>query len=169
VDVEFTRELEEMMEGIERGQNQRENVVSETVENLRPILEELKGQEESIGRQLSKTIREMRIAERTLRLPCPECGETLQVIRSIRTKKRFIGCSGYFGKQQCRFSLPLPQMGELVLLNKMCRDCGFQMIQVRIRGRRPMVSCPRCFVNKGRQTVASSAVPTPGETAPAKA
>ncbi len=159
VDVKFTHELEEMMDRIERGEEEREHVVMETVKNLRPIVEELKLREQEIGRELSKTIKAMRIAERTFKTPCPQCGATIQVIRSLRTKKRFIGCSGYFQKQQCRFSLPLPQMGDLTLLDKRCPECGFQMIQVRIRGRRPMISCPQCFVNRPkRETTTAEAL-----------
>jgi len=154
IDVAFTRELEGMMEKIESGQETREHVILQTVENLKPTIEDLKAKETEIGRELTKTIREMKRAEITLRTPCPECGSKLYVIRSRRSGKRFIGCSGMW-KNKCRFGLPLPQLGVLTLLEKDCRECGFQLIQVKMKGKRPMISCPKCFQAK-RQSMTSS-------------
>lgn len=147
IDVGFTRELEHKMEKIESGENDRESVVLQAVEDLKPIVEALKEHEARIGKRLSETIKGMRESEVTLISPCPDCGSNLVVIRSRKSGKRFIGCSGRW-KTECRFSLPLPQFGLLTLLEKNCPDCGFQMVQVRSKGRRPMVSCPRCFVRK---------------------
>jgi DNA topoisomerase-1 len=116
---------------------------------LKPIIEDLKVKEDEIGKELTTTIKEMKMAEITLGIPCPKCGLTLMVVRSKKSGKRFIGCSGKW-KTNCTFALPLPQFGMLTLLDKRCPECSFQMVQVRSKGRRPMVSCPNCFVNKPR-------------------
>jgi len=147
IDVKFTRELESMMEQIELGKQTREHVVLETVDYLKPIIEDLRLKEDEIGRELTATIKEMKRAEITFIVPCPKCGETLMVLRSKKSGKRFIGCSGKW-KTNCTFALPLPQFGALTLLDKRCPECGFQMIQVRAGGRRPIISCPNCYVNK---------------------
>lgn len=147
IDVKFTRELEAMMENIELGKERRENVVLQTVDYLRPVMEELREKDELIGVELTKTIKEMRMAAITLKSPCPTCNSTLFVLRSRKSGKRFIGCSGKW-KNNCSFGLPLPQFGTLTLLEKNCSKCGFQIVQVRSKGRRPLVSCPSCFVNK---------------------
>jgi DNA topoisomerase-1 len=147
IDVTFTRELETKMEQIELGKETRERVVLETVDYLRPIIEGLKLKEDEIGTELTSTIREMKLAEITLSVPCPKCGGNLVVIRSRQSGKRFIGCSGKW-KTNCAFTLPLPQFGALTLLDKRCPECGFQMVQVRSKGRRPMISCSNCYVNK---------------------
>jgi len=149
IDVAFTRELESMMEQIERGKQTREHVLLETVDYLKPIIDDLKLREEEIGQELTTTIREMRMAAITFSVPCPKCGDVLMVLKSKKTGKRFIGCSGKW-KVNCTFSLPLPQFGMLTLLEKRCPECGFQMVQVRSKGRRPMISCPYCYVNKPR-------------------
>ena len=146
-EVTFTRELEEKMEQIEQGSARCEQVVLDTVDYLKPILEELKEREEDVGNELTSIIREMWLGSITLFVPCPKCGSTLKIIRNPRTKKRFIGCSGKW-KTSCTFSLPLPQLGALTLLEKRCPECGFQLIQVKSRGKRPLVSCSRCYVNK---------------------
>jgi len=147
IDVAFTRELEGMMEGIESGLETREHVIFETVEHLKPIIEQLKANEREIGKELTKTIKEMKMTEITLRTPCPQCGSKLHVLRSRRSGKRFIGCSGMW-KNNCRFGLPLPQFGVLTLLEKDCKECGFQLLQVKTKGKRPMISCPKCFQAK---------------------
>jgi len=154
IDVAFTRELEGMMERIESGEETREHVILEAVEHLKPIIEDLKAKETEIGEELTKTIKEMKMADITLRTPCPQCGSKLHVIRSRRSGKRFIGCSGMW-KNACRFGLPLPQFGVLTLLEKDCRECGFQLIQVKTKGKRPMISCPKCFQAK-RQSMSTS-------------
>ena len=154
IDVAFTRELEGMMERIESGLETRGHVIFETVEHLKPIIEELKANENEIGKELTKTIKETKMAEITLRTPCPQCGSKLHVLRSRRSGKRFIGCSGMW-KNNCRFGLPLPQFGVLTLLEKECRECGFQLIKVKTKGKRPMISCPKCFQAK-RQSMSGS-------------
>ena len=147
VEVTFTRELETKMEQIEQGKERREHVVLDTVDYLKPILEELKGREEGVGNELTSIIREMWLGSISLFVPCPKCGSRLKIIKNPRTKKRFIGCSGKW-KTNCTFSLPLPQLGALTLLEKRCPECGFQLIQVKSRGKRPLVSCSRCYVNR---------------------
>jgi len=145
VDVSFTRELEVLMSRIELGEERREAVVIEAVEQLKPIIEQLKTNEDEVGRDLSEAIREMRLQNISLKVPCPSCGLQLRIIRSKKTKKRFIGCSGAW-VSGCRFSLPLPQFGTIKLLDRYCGRCGFQLVKtVGSRGR-SLISCPKCYV-----------------------
>jgi DNA topoisomerase-1 len=149
IDVRFTRELETMMEQIEKGEETREHVVHATVEYLKPILEDLKSKEAEIGRKLATTIQEMWMNKRTLNVPCPKCGKALIRITGMNGK-RFIG---HKVMAKCNFSLPLPpiHMAELDLLRKLCPDCGFQMVKVKWKGRRrsrQTVTCPNCYASK---------------------
>jgi DNA topoisomerase-1 len=154
IDVTFTRELEGMMQQIELGKQTHEHVVHEAVNYLKPVVEDLKLKEEEIGRELTSIIGEMWQASITLFVPCPKCGSTLKVVKNPRTKKRFIGCSGKW-KNNCTYALPLPQQGALTLLEKRCPECGFQLVQVRAKGRRPMVSCSKCYANKHQASKAA--------------
>lgn len=163
IDLTFTRELETKMEQIELGKQSREHVVLETVDYLKPIIEDLKTKEEEIGKELTTIISGMFLASITLFVPCPKCGSALKVVRNPRTKKRFIGCSGKW-KTNCTFSLPLPQFGALTLLDKRCAECGFQLAQVRSKGRRPLISCPNCYVNKQRSAKAEEVTVRPPVT-----
>ncbi|MEM3574399.1 MAG: hypothetical protein QXQ76_01475, partial [Candidatus Bathyarchaeia archaeon] len=149
LDAKFTKELEASMDAITRGEAERKKVLETAIEFLKPILLELKSKEGAIGEELSKAILEARSKLLRLSAPCPRCGSPLSIIRSRRTGKRFIGCSGAWTKG-CKFALPLPQRGKISLLNKVCEDCGFQLIRVRPMGRRPFAACPKCFAEGGR-------------------
>ena len=147
LDVAFTRELEEMMENIGLGKEEKQRVVDEAVNHLKPIMEELKAHEQEVGDQLSHMIQQARTAELTLSVPCPRCGRKLHVVKSRKSGKRFIGCLGKW-EGGCSFTLPLPQLGTLTLLDNKCSKCGFQLVKVVSKGRRPLVTCPMCYVKK---------------------
>jgi len=153
VETGFTRELEEKMQGIEYGKERKERVLVEAIEHLRPVMAELEARISEVGTELGKTIRETRLAQITLLSPCPQCGSRLVVVRNSRTGKRFIGCTGRWEKN-CTFSLPLPQIGGLTLSRKSCAKCGFELVIVKTRAHRPMISCPMCFIEKRREQTA---------------
>jgi DNA topoisomerase-1 len=147
LDVAFTRELEEMMEKIEVGKEEKQHVVNEAINRLKPIMEELKAHEQEVGEQLSYVIKQARTAQLTLSVACPKCGRKLHVVKSQKSGKRFIGCLGKW-ERGCTFTLPLPQIGRLTLLENKCNKCGFQLVKVASKGRRPFVTCPMCYVKK---------------------
>ncbi len=61
---------------------------------------------------------------------CPECRiGKLMVIRSRKTKKRFIGCSNYHNG--CRASSPLIQRGMLCTTKISCGTCTWPIILFR--------------------------------------
>ena len=151
----FTANLENLMQEIQNGTSSRRLVLIEALEHLRSILLSLVANEERIGSQLSEVIVAQRVAEMTFDTLCPKCGLKLVVVRSRGTGKRFIGCTGKW-QTGCSFTLPLPPFGTLTLLSRRCNTCGFQMIQARTRGRRPLVSCPRCYSTKVVEAKASS-------------
>ena len=61
---------------------------------------------------------------------CPHCklGE-LMVIRSRTTRKRFMGCSNFYGG--CKASSPLLQKAKLRAIKKPCDTCKWPMIIFR--------------------------------------
>jgi putative DNA topoisomerase len=61
---------------------------------------------------------------------CPKCNlGQLMVIRSNRTRKRFIGCSNYYNG--CRASSPLLQKARLRALKQKCTSCFWPIILFR--------------------------------------
>ncbi|UCE16526.1 MAG: DNA topoisomerase I [Candidatus Bathyarchaeota archaeon] len=149
--VKFTRELEEKMERIQTNSEKRENVLVETVSQLKPVLEELKGREQIIGQVLTKAIKRARMQERIIG-NCPDC-ETgkLMILYSRKTRKRFIGCTNYF-KGICTTSFPLPQRGTVKPAQKNCKRCGWPLVFVRLK-RRPWMLCfnPDCSLKEERR------------------
>jgi DNA topoisomerase-1 len=151
IDPSFTATLERLMQDIQDGAASRRGVLVEALEHLRPVMLSLAENEQEIGSHLSEVIVAQKAADVTFDTPCPKCGLKLAVVRSRGTGKRFIGCNGKW-QTGCNFTLPLPQFGNLTLLTRRCNVCGFQMVQARSRGRRPLVSCPRCYATKAMKT-----------------
>lgn len=152
VSMKLTKELEEKMNKIQINGEKRENVLLDAVEILKPVAEELKGEEKIIGEQLSIAIKRARLEEGTIGI-CPICNTgKLMMIYSRRTGKRFVGCTNYF-KGLCKASFPLPQKGTVRPLGTNCRGCGWPTVQVRIKGRRPWTLCfnPKCPLKEERR------------------
>jgi len=61
---------------------------------------------------------------------CPEChiGQ-LMIIRSNKTKKRFMGCSNYYNG--CKASSPLLQKAKLRAIKMVCEKCSWPVIIFR--------------------------------------
>ena len=149
IDPAFTAALEDVMAQIQNCSVSRRLVVVEAIERLRQTMLSLVENEIEIGSQLSYVVVAQKAADITFESSCPRCGLKLSVVRSRGSGKRFVGCAGKWEKG-CDFTLPLPQFGTLTLLSKHCRTCGFQMIQARSKGRRPLVSCPLCYKTKAK-------------------
>ncbi len=154
IDPAFTANLETAMDNIQTLQITRSHVIAETLDHLRPIMLDLIAREDEIGSQLAEVVVSQRIARLTFDYPCPQCGSKLKIIRSRTSGKRFIGCTGY--QNGCRFTLPLPQFGNLSITQTNCKICGFQLVQARTKGRRPMTSCARCYSNKTKANATES-------------
>nr|MDO8134277.1 DNA topoisomerase I [Candidatus Njordarchaeum guaymaensis] len=138
--VEMTRQLEQDMERIQFGELRGEQVLSKAVDFLKPVLGKFKEMEKIIGIALDEALQTVARKSKTVGA-CPVCQTgKLVVIRSRMTGKRFIGCTNY-RKGQCKFSAPMPQRGELETTEKKCQVCGFPMIIVRTKGRRPWQLC----------------------------
>jgi DNA topoisomerase-1 len=152
VSVALTRNLEERMDKIQSNMEKRENVLSDAIEILKPVIEELKNREKIIGEQLSLAVKRARMEERTVGL-CPACGSGyLMILYSRRTGKRFIGCSNFFNNK-CKASYPIPQRGTVRPLGKVCRGCGWPTVQIKVSGRRPWNLCfnPECPLKEERK------------------
>jgi len=162
IDPAFTARLETSMDNIRTLQTTRSHVIAETLDHLRPIMLDLIAREDEIGAQLAEVVVSQRIAGLTFDYPCPQCGSKLKIIRSRSSGKRFIGCRGY--EKGCRFTLPLPQFGNLSITGTSCKICGFQLVQARTKGRRPMIFCARCYSNKTRANATESSTPAAPST-----
>jgi DNA topoisomerase-1 len=136
---EMTALLEKDMNEIAEGKKMKENVVDESKTMLKEVLSNLSTNK----REISKRLRE-EIGKDMVVGTCPECGSDLIVMRA---KKRFIGCSGY---PKCKFSLPLPNTGRLLITDKKCEEHG--MYHIKVIGKNSfMLGCPYCNFIKWKE------------------
>jgi DNA topoisomerase I len=137
ISTELTRETEAALEGVERGEGD-EALVERVIDVLSMQIERLKQSEAEVGRKINQSAVQTDFSQSLLG-DCPVCKTgKLRIIRSFKTKKRFVGCTGYAAG--CRASAPLPQRGTIKPTPKPCKSCGWPVIYVRT-GRYPWRLC----------------------------
>jgi DNA topoisomerase-1 len=151
VSVEFTRDLEQKMEAIQRGEGHKQEVIDEALSRLTEVLDGFKANEAAIAGSLSRALSASDSPKRTIG-PCPVCRRgRLQIIHSRRTGKRFAGCTNY--KDGCTAAFPLPQPPyKIWTTKKSCRACGWPTMTVKSPARRPWSLClnPDCPTKTSR-------------------
>ena len=143
VSEEMTAQLEADMEAIANGEATYEEVTEESREMLREVFAALRESREDISDHLQESLK----ADRQLG-PCPDCGEALLVRRSGQGSY-FVGCDGY---PDCRFTLPLPNTGEPLVLEEQCDSHEMHHVKM-LAGRDTFVhGCPRCAAAKADES-----------------
>jgi len=137
ISVELTREIEKELDEVEDGKREGGEVISRAIRELCAEIEHLKSSEKGIGEELGQAAT-MATAQQSIGL-CPVCKTgKLLVIRSRKTRKRFVGCSNY--GNGCRASAPLPQKGWIKPTARPCLKCGWPVVCVG-RRRYPWKLC----------------------------
>jgi DNA topoisomerase-1 len=150
VTTELTRDIERRLEEVEARSEDEGPVVRETVRSIAEQLAGLRENEEQVGREIDSALTATVAASFVLG-GCPVCHTgQLKVIRSKKTKKRFVGCSNY--GTGCRASAPLPQRGALRSTPRPCQHCGWPVVYVT-GGRYPWRLCvnPSCPAKGGKK------------------
>ena len=163
VSTNLTRSTEEGIADVSIGRSSPEELVSKTMREVIFAIEEIRSRETEIGKSLVSSI-SSEGSEKKASLPfqrdvsigsCPKCGTgELQIIRSPKTHKRFIGCTNY--SKGCKNSSPLPQRGSIRQTAKVCPECKWPILTVSFRRAfgRPWtmcsnIACPNKSVEKG--------------------
>ncbi len=161
VSTDTTRTLEKELEGIEEGVTRASDVLERAVDEIYVSLQEIKRLEEAVGLRMRTAVASTLRSQRVLGA-CPVCktGE-LTIIRSKKTRKRFVGCSNY--KREgggCTASAPLPQKGSIKITGRQCKTCGWPIISVFLR-RYPWRLCVnmKCPGKEGGKKTEVRAVP----------
>ncbi len=152
VSVKLTRELEERMQCIQNSMEKGESLLTDAVNRLKPVLEELKSREEEVGLALGEAVKHLRLQENIVG-DCPTCKTgKLTILYSRKTGKRFVGCSNY-SKTGCRTTFPLPQMGAVRPTGRPCKACGWSTLTVFRKERKPWNLClnQQCLKNEWRK------------------
>ncbi|MGZ4851533.1 MAG: DNA topoisomerase I [Candidatus Bathyarchaeia archaeon] len=145
VSPQLTQKLETEMSEIQLGKETKQAVLQDAIEILNPVMIKLKEKESVIGGQLDQALKQAMQEERTIGA-CPKCIDgKLVVLRSKKTRKRFVGCTNYF-QLKCNVTYPLPQIGLIKPLSKPCKICGCPTLYVLTRGKKPWKLCldPNC-------------------------
>ncbi len=133
---EMTQTLEKDMIQISEQKIKESEVIDESREMLSSVFNDLLGNKEEIGTSLKDGLRTDKIVG-----TCERCGSEL-LVRRGRQGKRFIGCSGY---PNCKFTLPLPRSGILVVTDKLCDKHRMNHVRIINKGKRPWdLGCPHC-------------------------
>lgn len=133
---EMTQTLEKDMTQISEQKINESEVIDESREMLSQVFDELVGNKEEIGQSLKDGLRTDKIVG-----TCERCGSEL-LVRRGRRGARFIGCSGY---PNCKFTLPLPRSGILVVTDKLCDKHNMNHVRIINKGKRPWdLGCPHC-------------------------
>jgi DNA topoisomerase I len=130
VSIDLSRSMEELLEGISSGKDSSDLVIRYAKANLKEAIIPLKENEIQIGKQISKAINITKSRQQAMTIgTCPLCGNgSLKVIRSAKTKKRFVGCSNYIAGV-CTATAPLPQNGLLRLTKEYCTSCRWPILE----------------------------------------
>src|ERR671915_688486 len=119
---EMTAELERSMDEISEGKVSKDSVVDSSRDVLRRVYDHLQNSETEFADIVWEGIR----TDETIG-KCPESGHDLVIRRNRKSRKRFVGCTGY---PDCRVTYPLPQRGEIIPLGTRCEACGSPEIKV---------------------------------------
>jgi DNA topoisomerase-1 len=133
ISTDLTRTFEEDLEGIETGKIPDKNVIAKAVDTLETAIMKFKASELLIGQELNDAVEKTSKASSIVGV-CPicKCGKLL-IIKSLKSRKRFIACSQY-RMTGCSASSRLPQTGKLMKSKYACSICRWP-IMIRIFGR----------------------------------
>jgi len=155
LDTELTKGIEEEMEKIADGENEKK-AIEEGKAVLEKILKKFDGKEKEVGLGLLSGLKVKELGDSLLG-KCVKCGGDLRAIRS-RMGKQFVGCSSY---PKCTATYPLPQGAKIVPLGKACEKCGTPTIRVIRKARKTFEMCidPACETKKSWARPAPQAAP----------
>lgn len=147
---EMTSRLEEDMDAIVEGKETRNEVVEKSRDILTTVMDQLENSKHEVAQEIRNGIKEDRILG-----TCPNCGSNLRIVKAKKSKKRFVGCSGY---PDCTTTYPLPQTGTVMPTGETCQECGSPKVKVVNKGRKPWIFCldPQCPTKKERNKAGSS-------------
>jgi DNA topoisomerase-1 len=128
VSTGLTKSMEKQLELVEQGSADSVSVIEQAVDKLIESLASFMEKEADIGTRISDAASADSTKAATIG-PCPVCKKgQLRMIKSYKTKKRFVGCSNY--SIGCKATAPLPQKGLIRTSGRACPECGWPVVGV---------------------------------------
>lgn len=131
----LTRMLEKYLREIELGVRDYSNILDDVINDILLSIHNYKKNDleidsSTINMLKNQTENYYKKRNNIVVGPCPLCRKgNLQIIRSRKTRKRFISCSNYFN-EGCSITLPLPQKGIIKSTTKSCSSCNWSVIHI---------------------------------------
>ncbi|MDP2628653.1 MAG: DNA topoisomerase [Nanoarchaeota archaeon] len=156
IDEKLTRTFENEMEDIQKSkkdfEKKKEKVINEAKETIRKISEDFEKKEDKIGKELLQANNELieKQKEENKLTICPVCKKGyLAITYSKKTRRYFVACNAY---PECKTTYSLPPNGLIKKTDKICEGCGFPMLMLLKKGRKPWIFCfnRECPTNKKR-------------------
>lgn len=132
---DMTAELEQDMDGIANGSETKDEVVEKSKKMLKEVMASLAKGKEEISTEIKKAVNEDNVVGKCMD---PGCSGNLIIRISRKSKKRFIGCNAYPG---CTKTFSLPQLGLALTTKDACKHCGFPVVRIITKGRKPWDLC----------------------------
>lgn len=152
--TELTKMFEQELDKIENGNITDSEVVGKAIDTLNLVTEEIRANASVIGAALTQAV-EKTNRENLALGKCPICHEgSLLIIRSSKTRKRFVVCSQY-KTNGCKASAPLPQIGKLLVGKNTCPECAWPTMVCILERRKTWNFClnSKCeSKNKNRES-----------------
>jgi DNA topoisomerase-1 len=134
---DMTAELEKEMDQIADGAMKRAAVVDDSRGVLVGTVKSILENGEEIKQRVWDGIRTDSVVG-----PCPKCGKDMLIRVSKKSRKKFIGCSGY---PDCETGYSLPPFGLPMAAGESCPDCGAPKMKIINKGKAPQIICPNFF------------------------
>ena len=156
IDEELTRHFEHEMEEIQESKQdfkkKEDKIIDEAKKTITKIAKQFEKNEKKIGVELLNAnikLQEKQKEENKLNL-CPVCKKgDLAITYSKKTRRHFIACNAY---PNCKTTYSLPPNGIIKKTDKTCESCGFPMLMLLKKARKPWFFCfnKECETNKKR-------------------
>nr|MDO8117480.1 DNA topoisomerase [Candidatus Sigynarchaeota archaeon] len=140
ISVNMTRQLEEELERIEHGEHIKQEIIEKARNEITRVYSAMQELEDAISTEFSGIASTGGDRERVVLGTCPSCKKGNFEIVTRPGGRRFIACTGVPGKT-CSITLPIAQRGKIRPAGEICKTCGYPMVILYQRGRKPWRFC----------------------------
>ncbi len=142
VDEKLTRHFEKEMDQIMKSKKKGTDIIEEAKLVLTTSLKHFKENEINIGKGLAEAFAET-INQSSIVGKCPKCQSDLRIKYSKKNRSYFVACSSY---PECKTTFSLPKYSLPKPAGKTCDSCGYPIVAMIRKGKRPFEYClnPNC-------------------------
>jgi len=151
----FEKEMNQLLDSKKNLSEKQKNIIEEAKSSIVSIINEFNTNLIKIGRELLEAEEKSweKEKEENKIMPCPECKKgNLKVTYSKKNRKYFIACDNY---PECKKTYSLPPNGLIKKTEKVCEHCGFPMLMLIKKGKKPWIFCFNRDCETNRERIAN--------------